>query len=127
MIFQERKKEKGYNYICQDVFGEVEIDSPEKLESDTLDAMISLLLKNKATSKTVTGEVKSEKGIVEYKFVKADMWSDDDEKNICENTHASTRKPAREYTAIGLSIKRAMSWLQRFVGAFREAWKRAKL
>jgi len=124
MIFQEKKTEKGYNYICQDVFGEVEIDSPEKLDGDTLDGMIRVLLKNKATSKTITGEVKTEKGIVEYKFVKTDIWSDDDEKDICENTPTLIKKQEKESTQTSRLLIRIWNWLPRFVGAFREAWKK---
>lgn len=126
MIFQERKKEAGYTYDVEDVFGTIHIESTTKLDGDTLDEMVMVLLKQNLPAQTVTGEVKHKSGTVAYTYVKRPLWEDDDEQKPCESTPTSTKKP--ESVSIRTRLLRipALSWCARFAEAFREAWRKGK-
>lgn len=127
MIFKEIKKEKGYTYELEEVFGSINIDTPEKLNADLLDDLVMLLLKQNLNAKEVSGTVETEKGEVSYKFIKAQQWG---QTNKCENTHTKIKRPESTYTQTCLStlrqkLRNATNWLRRFAGVFREAWKKA--
>ena len=125
MIFLEKViSENEYEYTCEDVFGKVWMESNVKLDGDTLDGVISILLKGKKSG-TVEGTIKHTKGTLKYIFKPFPIWSDDEEE-ICEDTHISTKKPAREYIRIKLLKIPILSWLLRFAEAFREALKKTK-
>ena len=126
MLFQERKKEKGYTYDVEDVFGKIHIASDEKLDGDTLDGIVSVLMRQNVRAETVKGTVKLKKGEIKYKFIKAPMWSEDDEKESCKNTHTSTQEPVIAFSLIRRLPKKIINWLRRFAVAFREAWSRSK-
>lgn len=123
MKFLERKKEKGFTYDVEDVFGTVHIESTEKLNGDTLDNIVMALMRQNIRAETVTGEVENGDAIIKYTFKKASIWSDDDEEEICKDTHTSTQEPEREYIPMFSFVKRISNWLRRFVAAFREAYR----
>lgn len=124
MTFIEKKKENGYDYYCEDVFGKVEIDSPEKLKGEMLDEIVSVLLKVKSPAKEVTGQYQIESGLLKYKLTKAPAWSEDEEKEPCENTLTSRKEAGKEFIRIKNYADAIISWFQRFAEAFREAWKK---
>lgn len=122
MIFIEKKLETGYQYICEEVFGIVEIDSTQKIKGSILDDLIVLLLKRKETAQTITGTVKiDEKNIISYKFKREAQWKEEEK---CENISILINKQENEFTQMFRSIRRALYWPKRFVVAFLEAWKR---
>lgn len=123
MIFIERKKEEGYTYDLEDVFGTLHIESAQKLDAEILDGMVVLLLKQALTARIVEGEVKHEKGTVKYTFVKRPHWEHDDEEEQCEDTPTSTNEPESASTATPSSPTPTSNWLRQFVEAFREAWR----
>jgi hypothetical protein len=123
MIFQEIKKDKGYQYKCEEIFGTVTMESETKLAGDDLDSIIKTLLDNTSSAKVISGDLLLGNNIIKYIFEKVDAWQDDDE-NICKNTPISTKKPEKEYHPILQLIKKTLSWFPRFVGAFREAWQK---
>lgn len=125
MVFLEKKKENGFGYRVEDVFGVIEIHSVNRLNNELLDDIVMVLLNGKANAKEIKGEVKTEKGLISYKFIKTQVWSDDDEKEQCENTPTSTKKPAKEYIVANLLKIRTINWLWKFAGAFKEALKKA--
>jgi hypothetical protein len=126
MVFQEIKKEIGYLYKVEDVFGTIEIESDLKLDGSTLDDIVVLLIGKNLKAQVITGEVKHSAGVVKYKFEKAPVWSDDDEKKeTCTNILTSTKKQESVYIPIRSYLSAVLSWLQRFMGAFREAWKKS--
>ena len=124
MIFQERKKEAGYTYDVEDIFGTITIESSTKLTADILDDMVVLLLRQNLNAGVITGEVKHKGGIVKYVFKPRAQW-EEDEKESCEDTPTSTPKPESESIATRRSSVPVLSWLKKFAGAFREAWKNA--
>lgn len=130
MIFQESKKESGWYYKVDEIFGTLEIDSPTQLGVNILDGMVSLLLRENLSAETITGEVKHENGIVKYTFNRAPIW-DDDEKTPCENIPTSTREQASESIPLSpwnfLKKKEIIfNWCKRFAEAFLEAWRKTK-
>lgn len=128
MIFQERKKEAGYTYDVEDVFGTIHIESTTKLDGDTLDEMVMVLLKQNLPAQTVTGEVKHKSGTVAYTYVKRPLWEEDEEeKKPCENIPTSTKKQESASTATPHFTVPIWSWCKRFVVAFREAWRKDAL
>lgn len=129
MIFQERTTKTGYTYDVEDVFGTIHIESTSKLDGDTLDDMVVVLLKQNLPAQTVTGEVKHKHGTVTYTYVKRPQWEEDEEekKKPCENTPTSTKQPERESILTCLSKAPALIWFRRFAEAFREAWRKSRL
>jgi hypothetical protein len=126
MLFLEKKiKENEYEYTCEDVFGKVVMESDVKLDGNILDGVISILLRGKK-AETVKGSIKHQKGTLKYIFNPFPTWSDEDEEEICEDTHISTKKPAREYIRIKLLKIPILSWSLRFAEAFKEALRKTK-
>lgn len=126
MIFQERKIETGYSYDVEDVFGTVHLESDVKLDGEKLDGVVVLLLRQNIRAEEIRGEVKFESGKIIYIFKRAPTWTDDDEDDICENTPTSTSEQVKGSTWTANPAIRTLSLLQRFVEAFREAWKKTK-
>jgi hypothetical protein len=128
MIFQERKQPNDeFSYDVEDVFGTVHIESSVKLTGDILDGIVMVLLKQNISAEEIRGEVKHDKGVVQYVFKKRPMWEDEDEeKQPCKDTHTSTQKPESASTRTRLLRIPILSWCGRFAEAFREAWKSAK-
>jgi len=124
MLFLEKKLKKGFQYYTEDVFGTVEIKSDNELGPDILDGIIGLLLNQSASAKTIEGEVKVDKSVIKYKFIKAPSWGD--EEKTCDDTHISIPKQEKGFTRILRLLILKLSWFSRFVGAFREAWKKEK-
>jgi hypothetical protein len=122
MIFQEKKVTTGYTYDVQDVFGTIHIESGVQLEPDILDGMVVLLLKQNITAQTINGTVKHAQGVVSYTFTRAPLWEDD--KEPCESTPTSTDTPESASTRTPRSPATIWYWCKRFVGAFREAWRK---
>jgi len=89
MIFQERKQPNdAYSYDVEDVFGTVHIESSVKLTGDILDGIVMVLLKQNISAEEIRGEVKHNKGVVQYVFKKRPMWEDEDEaKQPCNDTN----------------------------------------
>ena len=123
MIFQETKTEKGFHYRCEDIFGEVELNTESKLEAGLLDDVVSFLLRQNLSAKEVTGEVETEAGKVAYRFVKADLWSEDDEKEPCDDTPTSKSAQENGSLVTFLFSIPILRWCRKFVVAFREAWR----
>lgn len=126
MIFQEKKQAQGFIYTVEDIFGTIDIESDAKLDPETLDGMVVLLLRQNLNAGEIKGEVKHAKGTVKYVFRPRATWEDDDEEAPCNDIPTSTSKPERESSATSPLLARALSWSRRFAGAFREAWKKAK-
>lgn len=124
MIFAERKTEAGYNYVVDDAFGTISIDSTTKLDGDTLDSMVMLLM-HQGGGKVLTGTVRHDDGVVAYTYTKRDQWADDDMMELCKDTPTKTKKQARPSTVIDRYVTPIYSWCNRFVAAFREAWRRS--
>lgn len=122
MIFQERKTETGYHYRCEDIFGEVDIETEAKLEAGLLDDVVSFLLKQNLSAREVKGEATTEAGLIKYRFVKADQWSDDDE-DACDDTPTSKSEQESGSLLTWLSSMPIIGWCRKFVVAFREAWR----
>ncbi len=122
MIFQEKKNKNGYEYKTEDIFGTVTLVSTIKIEPEILDDIIVLLLKQNILAKTVKGTVRNGEEIISYEFIKRPIW-EDEEENLCENTHTSISKPEKESIATPRFKIPAINWLKRFVVAFRKAWK----
>ncbi len=133
MIFQEKKITDGYEYKVEEIFGTIVINSDIKLDGDTLDRMVSLLLTNGSKAQVVSGEVKHDKGTVSFTFTKEDAWSDvspeeekdwdDNQDTTCENTPTSTKEMESAFTRIRHSISRIWSKLRRSVIAIRDVWE----
>lgn len=132
MVFTEQKTKKGYKYKVEDVFGVITIESDAKLNGDTLDGMVVLLLRTDGKASISTGKVETKTGIVTYRFEKRATWEpgneDEDFKVFkpCESTPTSTKKQESEDTATNRSRVNIWSWCKRFVVAFQEAWKKTK-
>lgn len=129
MIFQEKKTDDGYAYRCEEVFGIVELKTESKLDGDILDRLVSFLLKQNLTAKETWGDITTELGEVSYRFVKADLWSDDDEpcENISTSTNGQENESPRPYPwSFPKKIESIWKWCKRFAEAFREAWKSTK-
>jgi hypothetical protein len=124
MIFQEKKTTEGYVYNVEDIFGTVSIDSDVKLDGDTLDGIVMVLLRQNISAEEILGEVKHNGGVVRYRFKKRPLWEDE---KICKNTPTSTSKqesvPIHTHRSI---LGRIIRLVQRFAEAFREAWKKTK-
>ena len=124
MIFQERKQPNDeYTYNVEDVFGTAHIESSVKLTGDILDGIVMVLLKQNIAAEEIRGEVKHDKGVVQYVFKKRPQW-EDDEPEPCNDTHTSTNEPASASIRTRLLRIPALSWCKRFVVAFREAWRK---
>lgn len=125
MIFQERKQSNDeYAYDVEDVFGTVHIESSVKLTGDILDGIVMVLLKQNISAEEIRGEVKHDKGVVQYVFKKRPLWEDDDEPKPCNDIPTSINEPGSAYIVTFLSRVPGWNWCARFVEAFREAWKR---
>ena len=127
MIFAERKTDTGYNYVVDEVFGTISIDSTVKLDGDKLDALTMLLLHQGGSAKEVTGTVEHDAGTVSYTFTKRSQWSEDDDMIDLCNTDIPTKteKQAKRYRALPRFMGATYSWLRRFVAAFLEAWRKS--
>ena len=126
MQYQEKKTDTGYEYYGAGVFGDMELTSSEQLTGQQLDGILSILVKDGTTAQTVEGTVKiTDDHKVFYKFTKNLQWGDE-EVSPCENTHTSIRKRVKEFIVTNLLKVPVLSWLVRFVGAFREALRKAK-
>lgn len=126
MIFAERKKESGFEYDVEDVFGTIHIDSSTKLDPSTLDEMVLLLLRQNLNAGEIRGEVKHAKGTVSYVFKPRTQWEDDDEKKPCEDTPTSTPAPESASTPTSHFVIDAFNWCKKFAEAFRVAWRKAR-
>lgn len=127
MLFQERKTNTGYEYKVEDVFGSITIESEQKMSGDLLDEIVVILLRKNISAQTVTGEFKLTRGKVNYTFVKAPMWEEDEEvKTPCEDTPTSTKETVSLFTRMSRSLTLTLAWCRQFVVAFQEAWKKAK-
>lgn len=127
MIFAERKTDTGYNYVVDEVFGTISIDSTVKLDGDKLDALTMLLLHQGGSAKEITGTVEHDTGTVSYTFTKRSQWSEGDDMIELCNTDIPTKteKQAKPSTAIPHCVTLIYSWCRRFVGAFLEAWRKS--
>ena len=128
MLFQERKTNTGYEYKVEDVFGSITIESEQKMSGDLLDEVVVILLRKNIAAQTVTGEVSLMRGKVNYTFVKAPMWEDDEEDKEppCENIPTSTNEPASLFIQMRRLLTLTLASCRQFVAAFREAWKKSK-
>lgn len=131
MIFQEKKVEEGFEYKVEDVFGVIELKSPEKLEGETLDSIVVILLKGPNAGR-VEGEVATPFGPLSYVFTRAPQWEDDDELEQpnetppCEDTPTSTPEAGSESTATSPETSRTSNWLRRFVEALLAEWRKGR-
>jgi len=133
MIFKEQKIElegemgmvPGYSYDVDDVFGEMHIESTEKIEPDILDEIVVVLLRQNIAAQTVRGTIKHKDGVIAYSFKKRPVWSDDDEKEPCESTPTSTTEQDTVSIRTILLNVPIIRWIARFVVAFLEGWKKA--
>lgn len=126
MIFAERATDTGFTYDLEDVFGKVHIEATEKLTPELLDGMVMTLLKGSPTAERIEGELEYESGKVAYQFIRASLWEEDDEEEPpCNDSPTSTPEQESENTRTVRSTAGILSWLRRFAGAFREAWRKA--
>lgn len=127
MIFQERKKDNGFIYTVEDIFGTITIDSETKLEPGILDDLVMVLLRQNITAGEINGEVKTKSGVVNYSFVKRPMWENDEEDETqCTDIPTSTNEPASLFIQIRQLMIRTLAWCRQFVVAFQEAYRKTK-
>jgi len=134
MIFQEKAVANAWEYKIEDVFGVMEFYSDTKIPVTILDDMVLLLLRQNLSAETVTGEVKTDQGIVRYTFTKESLWGDVSKEeesewdepgdlDICKNTPISTRGPESVFTLIRHWISRTLKKLRKSVAVIRDIWK----
>ena len=75
MLFRERPTEIGYCYVVEDVFGEIELRSPEPLNAENLDALVMYVMKTGHAAGTLNE-------VITFSFKKADLWMPEEEKVI---------------------------------------------
>lgn len=73
MLFQERTTDTGYSYRVEDVFGVIELLSPEPLDAPTLDALAMHVMKSGSSEGTINGAIA-------FTYEKAPNWIEDDEE-----------------------------------------------
>lgn len=81
MIFIESKNEGGFTYTVKDIFGKVEIYSPERLEKEKLDEVFVAIFNKGKSGK---GEVKGTN--ITYNFLKKSQWVKTKEKPSKKST-----------------------------------------
>jgi hypothetical protein len=79
MTFEETIGVDGFNYRVQDVFGEMKLESVEKLDGDKLDDIFMAIM----TASNGAGSAETIKGSIEsiglnYTFKKANLWLDEE-------------------------------------------------
>lgn len=122
MIFREQKKNNGYVYDLDDVFGSLHIESLDKLDAELLDNMVVILLRQNIKASEINGEVEHNGNPVRYSFKKAPMWEDKEEEK-CENITTSIKEPEKEYIQTNHLKTRIYYWLQRLKEKFQKVWK----
>lgn len=73
MVFAEKKVGDSYAYEVEDLFGKIEFTAPIQLSKEILDAVVLLVLRNKAAE----GNIEK---VGPYKFKPAANWLPDEEK-----------------------------------------------
>lgn len=73
MLFAEKKINNEFYYNCQDIFGELEIWSEEKLDKNTIDEITV-----EALGKVPIGSQDK----IRWKLTKKDSWGEDEEENL---------------------------------------------
>ena len=73
MNYYETKKEDGYHYEVEDLFGKITITSDTKLDGQALDSITMAVLRIKRSSGTITTGVS-------FTYEAASDWMDDDTK-----------------------------------------------
>lgn len=131
MLFIERTKETGYSYECKEIFGELLLESTEKLDDKILDKIVVQLIHANTTSPQLKGSVKvSDTNTITYVFTRAPQWSEDDEdqeKTVCYTaTPTLTSKRESVSTRIRRLKMRITNWFKAFAEAYREASKKNK-
>lgn len=120
MIFQEKKTRAGFNYKCEDVFGTFYLDSPTKLNAETLDLIAQYLIHQTANVKHVEGTLKpsADGPGVRYSFDKVPTWDEDNQEEPCESTNTSILGRVLGFIKKSLSRIRhvIIGWLWRYVG-----------
>ena len=126
MLFREQKIETGWQYDIDDVFGSAWIKSSQKLDADTLDSLIMVIMKHEPGAGEVNGSVEvTEDHTITYYLKRTPIWSEDDEP-LCENSRTLTQEQAGVPTTTALLLTRTFICLRRFVSAFREAWRKSR-
>ena len=126
MIYQERKKETGYEYKTESFFGSLVVLSPEKLNGEILDGMVSLLSRGNAGAGKISGTIKHKEGIVSYVLTRTAQWEeckDYDTDESWNDIPTSTKKQAKGSTRRSRLKIPILNWLLKFVVAFRVALK----
>lgn len=129
MTYQEKKTDTGWEYKCIDIFGTVDIKSPEQLSVSLLDDLVLLLLRQDTTAQVVTGSVDYKSGKVEYTFTKESQWTDleDDEEKDWDDTPIEIDDTEPEkisiLTVIKTKLQNIWSKIKRSITALRRIWK----
>ncbi|MEX2604630.1 MAG: hypothetical protein WD361_10520 [Gracilimonas sp.] len=79
MTFSEQKTEKGYLYKVKDMFGEMEIESPNKLSTEKLDDVFMAIFDTGQSGENYIQGTK-----IYYKYKKATPWQKDSENKTLE-------------------------------------------
>ena len=80
MQFLEKKRGKRYIYTTEEVFGDLELNSPKKLEAGQLDDITLAIMGVKSGAQVIKGEIK-EIGL-RYKFTKKAQWDEEETVKI---------------------------------------------
>lgn len=123
MLFTERKTLGGYEYCCEDVFGMVHIESPEKLGREALDLCVMAVLNGKARRGTIGGlaagraraagksTLRSLESVT-YRYDPAPVWEDDE-----LDAEQRDRVQHRQWLdALRARIRRAVLWVLSYAG-----------
>lgn len=87
MIYAEKKLlPHGFEYTCNDVFGQIVIESPQQLGATELDACVIGIMGSGTKEGTLDGVLKNKDAAgagalaqVRYRFDPAPMWSEDED------------------------------------------------
>lgn len=109
MVFTEQKTDKGFIYKVEDVFGEMEFESPEKVEPVFLDQIFLAIFNIKSNTEIIEGDIKGTG--IRYKFKKAKQWDKLDE----EKEHP---EPIKVKTNLFNNIKQWLSKLKKLLKKF---------
>jgi len=83
MIFQEKKEVEGFSYKVEDVFGEMTLESLEKLDAEKLDEIFMAIMtasKGAGSAETIKGSIESIG--LDYTFKKASQWLDEEATEV---------------------------------------------
>lgn len=123
MLFTEQKTLGGYEYRCEDIFGVVHIDSPDRLGREALDLCVMAVLGGRARRGTIGGlAAQSARAAgkstlrsldsVSYRYDPAPLWEDDE---LSRDAQERVQR-RRRLDALRARIRRGVLWVLSFLG-----------